>query len=180
MSSYIKTLQLMDNTVAHEASEEATFAEYAEGASRVFDRLCDVDDDFFAKAGADPSTKTFYGNGIDMMQLPPFVSGTVSAITIDDEAFDSEDYRVSNSGFLIRVDDNDFDEDNVIVITARWGFVDVPRDVQLVVQKIANLMWRTKDPMFAQMSNVEMEQALSPLENDTIKKYRDKYGNSAQ
>jgi hypothetical protein len=179
MSAYITTLKLMDNAVAHEASEEAVWQEYAEGASRLFDKLCDVEDNFFAKTTDTQSAKTFYGNGVDMMQLPPFVVGTVTSITIDGTAFAVTDWRVSPNGFLIRLDDGEFDETEAIVVTAKWGFAEIPADVRLVVQELANYLWRVKDPLFTKMSGVEIPEELSPTVKAAIKKYRDKFSTSA-
>lgn len=174
--NYVTAVKLMSSAVAPEASEEGVWDEYAEGASRLFDKLCDVEDDFFAKAGQTATAKTFYGNGIDMLQLPPFV-GSVTGITIDDEAFDTGDWYVRN-GYVVRLDDDEFDEDAVIVVTARWGFAEVPKDVQIVVLELANYLWRMKDSMFAQISGVETPDDLSPTVKATIKKFRDKYSQS--
>lgn len=174
MSSYISAITLQDNTVAPESSEESAFNDYAEGASRLFDMLCEVEEGFFDKAPAEASARTFYGSGIDMMRLPPYV-GSI-AVEIDGEEF--TDWRVAND-YLYRIDDDIFDRVEEIVVTARWGFVDVPKDVQTIVNELAAHLWRNKDPMFTKISNVETERELSPTINAAIKKYRDKYSQSA-
>lgn len=178
MSAYISTLKLMQNAVASEASEESDWQDYAEGASRLFDKLCDVEDDFFAKAGTTATPKTFYGNGIDMMQLAPFV-GTISSIAINDTAFAATDWRATQNGFLIRLDDHCFEDEAVIVVTAKWGFAEIPADVKMIVQELGNFLWRVRDPMFAKISDVEIPEELSPTVKAAIKKYRDRYSQSA-
>lgn len=165
----------MDNTVAPESSDESTFADYAEGASRLFDMLCDVEAEFFNKAGNSASSKTFFGNGIDMLALPPFV-GNISAVTIDDEAFDADDWRYKN-GYLINKSGN-FETDAEIVVTARWGFSEILAEVKLVVNELGVYLWRNRDPLFAKLSDVEIETELSPTTNAIIKKFREKYSQS--
>lgn len=177
MSAYIKTLELIQNTVvAPEASEEGVWQAYAEGASRLFDKLCEVEDGFFNKAAATASAKTFYGNGIDQIALPPF-AGAIATVMIDGTAPRAEDWRVVNSHLYNLA--GDFDTDSVIVVTARWGFAEIPADVKMIVNELAVYAWRNRDPMFAQISNVEIERELSPTVTAVIKKYRDKYSQSA-
>jgi len=175
---YISSLKLQDNTIAPESSDDSVFDDYAEGASRLFDLLCEVDDNFFAPAGSSATEETLFGSGVDMMRLPPFVAGSIESVTIDGDALDAADYRVKDE-FLIYKDGTEFDVDSDIVVTAKWGFASVPAAVQTVVQELANYLWRNKDPMFAKISDVEIETALSPTTNAIIKKFRDKYSRSA-
>jgi hypothetical protein len=178
--SYISTLQLMSGASAPEASDEQIWTDYAVGASRLFDRLCEVEAGFFNQAqpyvdenNDGTSEKIFYGNDIDMLQLPPYV-GAIEAenILIDDEEIE-DDFRLVN-GFLINRE-NDFDVDSVIKITARWGFASVPADVQMIVRELAVYCWRAKDPHFSRISDTGIYEDLSPLVKNTIKKFREKY-----
>lgn len=157
---------------APEASDTATWDLYAEGASRLFDKLTEVPDNFYDAADADPSEKNFYGNGIDMLALPPFV-GTISQILIDDEAIE-DDYRLLDNYYLINLDDR-FHADQTIKITARWGFASVPADVKLVVTELAIFLWRNRDPHFARLSETGLYPDLSPTVKQIIKKFRDRY-----
>src|ERR1043165_2545665 len=50
-----------------------------ERASRIFDRECGVEDGYFEAAGTDSSTKTIYGDGSNLLRLPPYVPGSLSA-----------------------------------------------------------------------------------------------------
>lgn len=176
MANYISTLDLMDNTIAAESSEAGTFDDYCAGASRLFDLLCEVEDDFFAKTSNAVSEKTFYGDGIDMLRLPPFVAGSITEILIDDVLI-ADSYRLSND-YLINLD-NDFTYDAEIKITAKWGFAEINAAVKVATQELANYLYRNRDPMFAKISDVEIEKTLSPTVNATIKKFRDKYGQGA-
>jgi len=173
MANYIESL----NIEAPEAANEDAQSFYCEGASRLFDLLCDVEENFFASANADPSDLTFDGNDIDMLRLPPFVANSITQVLIDDEVFDADDYKLRKEFLIYK--DGTFDRDSEIVVTARWGFIAIPPEVKLVVQELANYLFRNKDPMFAKISDVEIETELSPTTNAIIKKFRDKYGRSA-
>lgn len=177
MSGYINKLELIKKAVASEASDDVDWETYAEGASRLFDKLCEVEDGFFAKAASNPSERSFYGNGVDMMRLPPFV-GTITTVSIDGEEMDADDWRITN-GYLYHLGDGEFDTDEEITISARWGFADVPKDVEIIVAELAIYLWRARDPMFNQMSETELQENLSPTINAAIKKYRDLYSRSA-
>src|SRR5690349_19205393 len=50
-----------------------------ERASRIFDQECGVEDGYFEAADLTPSTKTIYGNGSNLLRLPPYVPGSLSA-----------------------------------------------------------------------------------------------------
>ena len=180
MAAYIETLNLMDNAVASEASDEAVWAEYALGASRLFDLLCDVEDNFFAKAETGTSEKIFFGNGIDMFRLPPFAAGSVTQVKIDNEIIQASNYRITGivgAQFLFdrRYFQSTFDTDEAIKITARFGFPEIPQSVKIVVTELANTLWRFRDPLFAKISDVEITKEVSPTTALLIKKFRDRF-----
>jgi hypothetical protein len=53
-----------------------------ERASRFFDHLCGVEDEFFEPAGMTATTKIVYGDGGPYLRLPPYVAGTLNT-TLD-------------------------------------------------------------------------------------------------
>lgn len=184
--SYISTLQLMSGASAPEASGEDIWADYAVGASRLFDRLCEVEAGFFNQAlpyvdeDNDGTTeKIFYGNDIDMLQLPPYVGEIVAANILIDDAQIEDEFRISN-GFLYNREKQYekykvFSSDNEIKITARWGFAAVPADVQMVVRELAVYCWRNRDSHFSRISDTGVYEDLAPTIKATIKKFREKY-----
>lgn len=183
MASYISGANLMSVASAPEASVEAVWDTYALGASRLFDLLCEVEADFFAAiaSGATATERTFYPENIDMFRLPPFVVNSIAEVLIDDEEIDDDAWRVKGAPgaqYLINLD-GDFDEDKAITVTAIWGFAAVLPEIKTVCTELGIWLWRLKDPLFSQNSQTEIYEKLSPTTNAVIKKFRDKYNQSA-
>jgi hypothetical protein len=156
-------------------------------ASRLFDNLCEVSENFFA-AAPDPavySDRTFYGNGTGYLQIHPYTAlNPVDPVVIDpDYAYDVPAY-IEQDGMLViygtylqkRVG---WSDGVGVTISANWGFPSVPSDVQLAVIAIAYQQFRTSDPSFSIISGIEGSQVASfrlpAIHQATVDSYRAKY-----
>lgn len=176
-------------------------------ASRIFDKECEVADDFFQEA-AEPAAYTnrnFIGNGTAYLQLDPFTAlnptdpilmneGTIAVPDYDD--VNLPDY-ITRDGQLIVLDRTvrrNFSVDGInryvgwpdgkqIRVSANWGFSVIPADVSLACAHIALHLWRTADPAFAVISNADGAASrpvtLPGIARDIIDKYRAKYSRKA-
>jgi hypothetical protein len=132
-------------------------------ASRLFDNLTGVEIDFYAPA-PDPAAYTvrnYYGNGTGYLPLDPYTElNPVEAVVVDpDHAYDIPDY-IEKDGMLIHyatyVGKNVGWNDGVrVAVSANWGFVETPADVQIACVHLAYHLWRTADPAFSQIVNLD-------------------------
>lgn len=89
MADYITTAEL-DRFLLGAASADSTKKSFAvTSASRMFDRLCGVDDNYFAAAGVSATNKVILGNGLTILKLPPFVGG-LGVVTYEDGTDEEE------------------------------------------------------------------------------------------
>src|SRR5689334_6959925 len=93
MADYLTTDELgfFQLSAADTSPEKKAFAITA--ASRYFDRLCDVEDDFFQVAENDPSEKVIQGNGLSLLSLPPFV-GSLGDVVFNETVVDPASYLI--------------------------------------------------------------------------------------
>jgi hypothetical protein len=155
---------------ASDASTDAVWEILAASASLIFDRACDLAENFFAEADDEESDKTFTYQKAGYYFLPPYVEEIT--VTADDEEVDPDDYQIKEN-FLIY--DGTFEE---MVISAKWGFAAIPADVQQAVIEQALFMWRRKDTAFTELSGVStaiVQAQLSPTCEFVAKKYHEKY-----
>lgn len=169
-------------------------------ASRLFDNLVEVDDDFFNTAGATFTDRDFIGDGTAYLKLDPYTEldstdpVLINEGTINDVDFDDNNLPeyVARNGMLVALDrtnqvyagewtyPNRFTgwPDGVqIRVSAKWGFTAVPKDVKVAVIQIALHMFRTQDAAFAEISGAEkvVPLALPPTAQKIIDNYREKY-----
>jgi hypothetical protein len=84
MADYVTTEELSDYLLGASAAADAKKASAVTRASRLFDRLCGVPNDYFSVADADPTTKLITGNGSTILNLPPFV-GSLGVVIYEPE-----------------------------------------------------------------------------------------------
>lgn len=137
-------------------------------ASRLFDKLCEVSDEFFAVNTEGSLTRTFYGDGTAYLKIPPFIEvEDTPTVTSDDYTITADDWIVQGQ-YLVWLDrtqrlGNVTSEDRYtgwklqvpVAVTASWGWDAIPADVKMATMQIALSMWRQTDPAFAVVSNTE-------------------------
>jgi hypothetical protein len=172
-------------------------------ASRLFDNLCEVEEDFFAEEDGTTEDRYFIGDGTAYLKLPPYVD--LDTVALNDGTVDVPDYTADNvpsyieqDGMLVVLDKTKLQEPEAasypnrftgwpggvqIRVSAIWGFATVPSDVQLAVIHLALHLWRTADPAFAVISNAAGDALASrtvpKVAQSVIDKYKAKYSQKA-
>lgn len=119
-------------------------------ASRYFDRLCQVESDFFQVAVNSATNKVINGNGLGLLPLPPF-AGSLGNVSADNVIVNSDYYKVTGNtpnqylcyrnlytGIALGISlDLRWQSDKPYTISARWGFEAIPNEVKMSVIEIA-------------------------------------------
>ena len=175
---------------AHEADslvENESWELLITAASRMFDNLTEVTEDFYAAATGE-SDKVFYGDGTAYLRLPPYVSlGTDPIVILDDDDNEMEipDYLDQNGTLVIRGQGIRYRRpatetfegwplNKEITVSANWGFATIPADVTMATIQIALQMFRGSDPAKAVVLS-ETPEALRDALPLTAKVVIDKY-----
>jgi len=166
----------------------------ADAASREFDSLCEVRENFFQAAEYDDSeptplpvytNRTFFGNGTTILKLEPFIELNPSApVTAEDDfAYDIPAYIISGDSLLWpRSPIGQWTADFVFTVSAQWGFLMIPADITLAVIKLALNAWRLSDPVNAEQTESNLEAVIDGLPASVwpiVEKYRQKYSQRA-
>jgi hypothetical protein len=184
MSNYITDEDLKKFAVATEGDEPETWEFFAEAVSRLFDRECEVDSDFFIAASDTATVRTYRANGTKFLRLGPYLASSITSILVDGVQFytatvadreyqEKDEYLVFNS---------EITENTIITVTAKWGFLAIPYEIKQACIEQALLMYRRKDSSFSEMSGVSAAVAnaeFSPSFVSVTKRYRDRYSRNA-
>lgn len=206
MSDYATVAEIKSLGLQTRATDENVWTLLAAGASRDFDRLCEVPDDFFAAAAYDDeeppepiyADRVFIGDGTAYLKLDPFVTlNPDEPIVIDpDFAYAVPTYHV-NGRMLIVLSKTQLQPIELsaypgrfagwkqgvkITVSAHWGFAAIPADVKLAVCKLAMHAWRLSDPVVAQDTGAVVEDLIDGLPQSVwpiVEKYRRIYTRAA-
>lgn len=171
----------------------------ASAASRIFDRLTEVSDDFYQAATGTPAARTFYGDGTAYLRLDPFV-GTPTPVV----AIPGGEYSVAATDFVVQGQSlvflsktrgvmqvyGEFPNYNrftgwydavAVQVTADWGFAEVPDEVKYAVIQIGLMLWRQREPAAQVTSTIDgiMAMELPPMTRGVVDKYRETYSKRA-
>lgn len=173
-------------------------------ASAFIDSYLGVKSGYFKPAAETPVQKTFYGDGTDFIRLPPYVDDDNFEVTLPD-GYEATDIEIRDN-FLVRVYTPDvigtftlMDVDrwnrfigrvpyyaNVgwavstpIKVTARWGYEEVPADIELASRRLVERLWRTKDGQVSGLigdivrpDGTAIQQALPPWVKMTLENWK--------
>ncbi len=177
---YIDVEKLKNSAVANEADNDDVWELLAEGVSRLFDRECEVANNFFAAASGTELDRTYRSNGTRYLKLFPYVADSITEIDVDGtdyfEATIADRTYQEKDGYLIF--DSEITKDTLITVNADWGFSAIPADIQLACIEQALFQWRRKDLSFADISGVPTAAVVAefaPSFMATAKRYREIY-----
>jgi hypothetical protein len=152
---YVTAAELKNAAQESDSSGNDSWEALAKSVSRLFDRECEVPDEFFGPAAAGATALSFRGNATEYLKVYPYIAGSLEAITIDgvavtvpaidNEYIESEDYLV----FAYTLTKN-----AVVSVSARWGFAEVPGDIKQACIEQGLFQWRRKDLAFTDLSGV--------------------------
>jgi hypothetical protein len=195
--------QIEDNPLIQ--SDEASIIEgYVYAVSAFIDSYLKVPPGYFKPSAEQPTQKTFYGDGTDYIRLPPYTGD--ATVTLPDYYDPATDYEIRD-GYIVRLHlaestttftlmDVDkwnryFNRDplygnygwqvgEAIKVTARWGYAEVPADIELACRRLVERLWRTKD---GQVSGVvgdiirpdgtAIQQALPPFVKLVLERWKE-------
>lgn len=179
MGNYVEPQMLREAATADEASSTAIWETLAAAVSRLFDRQCEVPDDFFAVAPTAPglTTKTVRAKGTEFVRLFPYIAGSITAITIDGTAVTLGDASYfEQDGYLIFA--SPVTANAIVSVTARYGFGWISAEIIQACIEQALYMWRKKDLAFTEISGVSnliINREFTPTFDAVTKRYRDLY-----
>jgi hypothetical protein len=203
LSSYIETgdIALSSPSTSALVINPTLETQLSEAASRLFDRMCEVPDDFFQVASDTATERTFLGNGANLIQVPPYLAGSLDSVLV---AGDSTEIEASELGtvprqmlvwpgssgatiplFLTdptnwpiypRIGANargGWPEGSVVTVTAKWGYEAVPADVRRACIMLAFQMYRQSDSaVMAQVGDTKASNDFHVAIKETADRYR--------
>ena len=152
---------------------DALIDKVIERASRFFDHLCGVSDEFFEPAGASTSVRTFYGDGTNMLRLDPYVAGTLSIAV--PSGYTAPTYIERNGYLVLTTEDvgaivgmlppfpswwrtgTGWWSGLPITVTAKWGYAATPADVKLAIIELVINVLRETDPANLNLLDLERQ-----------------------
>lgn len=179
MGNYVDPATLQASGVATESDDSTAWDRYAEAVSRLFDRECEVADNFFAVApsGGSETTKALRSTGTSFLEIGPHITGSITAFTVDgvSRLADGSYHEV---GSFIVFDSSIPIENLVVSVTARFGFAAIPAEISKACEQQALFEWRRKDLAFTDLSGVPTAAVTAdfcPLFAAVTKRYRGLY-----
>lgn len=180
MPNYITDEDIKKFVVAPEGDEPETWEFFAEAVSRLFDRECEVDDDFFVVAANVASTRTFRTSGTEYLKIGPYLANSITSIIVDGkqyyEAAEADRVYIEKDNYLVF--DSAISRGLLTTVTAKWGFAAIPFEIKQACVEQALLMYRRKDASFSEMSGVSAAVAnaeFSPSFLSVTRRYREAY-----
>jgi hypothetical protein len=153
-------------------------------ASRLFDIVCEVETDFFARP---PNPQYYDGNDSQLLPIDALTPARrVESVTIENDAYTVPAYSVAVVGPVTSLDagaGGKWHSGSRVVVRADWAPSDTPQiavDVSQAVAEMAVHIWRKSDPSFASISSAEnsiLLEELPPTARATATKYRAAYSN---
>lgn len=198
MADYATVEQIQSLGLQTDAPDESVWELLATAASREFDTLCEVRENYFAaiEEEATYSNRDFYGNGSDFIRLDPYTElNPVDPVLVDqNSSYSLPDYRISDGGLLINREGYPSASSFVInrfsgwrpgvkiTVSAIWGWTETPADIVVAVSKLAVNNWRRSDPVNAENTESSGEPLIDGLPASVwpvVEKYREKHSQRA-
>jgi hypothetical protein len=190
---YVTAAEIKTNANETESSGSDAWEALASAVSRLFDRECGVVDGFFSEAPAIAVERTYRGNNTEFLRIDPYISGSITDVEIDGRVVTVGGVEYfEKDGFLVFGDDRVLspslpssimiNNNALVAITARWGFPEVPADINQACIEQAIFLWRKKDLAFTELSGVPTAAViakLSPSFELAVNAYRGKYGSNS-
>lgn len=157
MADYVNSSVLQQIAEGDESSSSDVYDRLASAVSRMFDRECEVSNDFFAAAVSGPSGVTmraFASNGTEYVKIDPYEAGSITEVLANASPLPLADsqYYTEREGYLVFR--QPVPEFTTLAVTARFGFPVIPVDITQACIEQALFLFRRKDLAFADMSGV--------------------------
>jgi hypothetical protein len=179
MSDYATIEQVSKFLQGSEEADTDALALSITAASRFIDNLCEVTPSYFAAAveGSEATEIMLKGTGTSLLRLPPYVPGSLAALSLDGQSLDLTPFALRGSvplQFLIAPGRIYFGEDTLYTVSARWGFEVIPADIVQATIAMAIKFFRESDAATAVMAGTENQtvQIVPPMVEKICEAYR--------
>lgn len=147
-----------------------------EQASRMFDLECGIPEGYFNPVEIPVATaKTFYGDGGNYLQLPPYLPGTLSISVPSD--YTTPTYAEQNGHLVLTTESGLLPPFNrfynlswpgwwsgvAVTVSAVWGWRETPQDVKAAVIEWVLNLWRETDPAAVKLVGLEGQPLREPI-----------------
>lgn len=136
----------------------------------------------FTEYGADviATARSFDGSGLNYLKLDPYVSGTLSVLTVP-SGYETP-YYVERNGYLVRTGSDHvlpttpsdwvWNSGVLVTVTAKWGFAETPADIRHAVIELAINLWRETDAATSKLVGIDgliQRESLPPRVREIVK-----------
>lgn len=161
---------------------DAIVEKLIERASRIFDHECGVPDEYFEASDNSVSERTIYGDGTNFLKLPPYVPGSLNTSLTYPDGYSALEFA-ERGGYLVRTESGILNaylmggwyENVPITVSAKWGFVKTPADVNAAIIEFVINIIRETDPAHLKLVNIDgqpLRERMPPRVASVAKYYR--------
>ena len=146
---YASLAQLKDYAMQAGRGDETRLEEYLPAASRLVDKLCGVADGFFGLASESVSIRKFRGNATRRLRVTPYRATSIQYVEyakLDCFAPDFDELIDEKGLYWLVAEGCAIWHNEIIEITAAWGWEEVPDEIVQVTCEMAMLLFRQRDP----------------------------------
>ncbi len=173
MVAYITLAQLKPLLFQAQDTDDGQLSALCDRVSRVFDLACERSADYFAPASNTATVKQVRGTGDRVLRTGLFVPGSVASVEMPTGYDAPEFYEGAGSdsiwikrgvvpapsGFV--PGSEVWPDEELVGVTARWGFPAVPGDVVQACLEIAVKTWRARDTAFGRILDIDSNKVIT-------------------
>lgn len=169
------------STAEYPSWSDATLGQVIERASRIIDLECGVEPEYFEPAGQNATNKVLIGDGTSYLKLPPYVAGSLNLTLTYPDGYSPLQFT-ERGGYLVRTEGGiliahqfgGWYENVPITVSARWGYVATPADINhATIEFVINLV-KEVDPASIKMMSLDnqpLREKMPPRVLNICKKY---------
>lgn len=148
-SAYITLAHLKEFAMQAARGDENRLEDYLVPASRIVDTLCGVPAGYFAQASKTPCVRRFIGDGSRFLRVSPYLENSIEFVeytTLNQYAPEYDEIVDEKGCYWLIAEGCSVWQCAGIEITAKWGFVETPEDIQQITGEMVMLLFRQRDP----------------------------------
>jgi hypothetical protein len=155
MRSYVTEEQLKAYAFQMGHGDDLRHEEILPRASDIIDLACGLGRGFFAPAGQQAATRRFRTHTTRRLRVSPYVCGSIAFVeylSLDDYTPEFDEFVDENeTRWLLAHDGECWIPDQIVEVTARWGWAETPEEIVEAVIETAIALWRGRDSAYARV-----------------------------